>query len=72
MYNSTLEIDFFIKYNREVTALEVKSGDNTKSKSLNSIMDNWGVKQSIRLSTKNIGYNDKGILSLPLYMIMFL
>ena len=71
-YNSTLEIDFILKYNHKLTALEVKSGDNTKSKSLNSVMDNWGVEQSIRLSTKNIGYNDKGILSLPLYMVMFL
>lgn len=70
--NSTLEIDFFIRYNNEVTAVEVKSADNTKSKSLNSIMNNYGVKQGIKLSTKNIGYDSNGILSLPLYMSMFL
>lgn len=70
--NSTLEVDFFIRYNNEVTAVEVKSADNTKSKSLNSIMNNYGVKQGIKLSTKNIGYDSNGILSLPLYMSMFL
>ena len=70
-YNSTLEVDFIIKHERILTALEVKSADNTKSKSLNSVMSNWGVKRGIRLSTKNIGEKN-GILSLPLYMIMFL
>lgn len=70
--NSTLEVDFFIRYNNEVTAVEVKSADNTKSKSLNSIMNNYGVKQGIKLSTKNIGCDSNGVLSLPLYMSMFL
>lgn len=70
--NSTLEVDFFIRYNNEVTAVEVKSADNTKSKSLNSIINNYGVKQGIKLSTKNIGYDSNGVLSLPLYMSMFL
>lgn len=70
--NSTLEVDFFIRYNNEVTAVEVKSADNTKSKSLNSIINNYGVKQGIKLSSKNIGYDSNGVLSLPLYMSMFL
>lgn len=72
-YNSTLEIDFFIRFNNIATAVEVKSGDNTKSKSLNSIINNWGVEQGIRLSTKNIGIvKDKNILTIPLYMAIFL
>ena len=70
--NSTLEIDFIIRYNNEVTAVEVKSAENTKSKSLNSIMKNYGVKQGIRLSAKNIGYDSNGVLCLPLYMSIFL
>lgn len=72
-YNSTLEIDFFIRYNNIVTALEVKSADNTKSKSLTSVISNWGVEQGIKLSSKNLGINKDGkILSLPIYMVMFL
>lgn len=73
-HNSTLEIDFFIRFKNEATAIEVKSADNTKSKSLNSVMSKWEVKRGIRLSTKNIGKitEENGILYLPLYMSMFL
>ena len=70
--NSTLEIDFIIRYNNEITAVEVKSADNTKAKSLNSVMSNYKVKQGIKLSSKNIGFDDKGVLSLPVYMSIFL
>lgn len=71
-YNSTLEIDFFIRYENKATAVEVKSADNTKSKALNSIMNNWGVSQAIKLSVKNIGISENGIVTLPLYLAMFL
>lgn len=36
MKNSTLEIDFVIVKDHLVTGIEVKSADNTKSKSFNS------------------------------------
>lgn len=71
-YNSTLEIDFFIRYNNKATAVEVKSADNTKSKSLNSIMNNWNVEQGIRLSSKNVGVTENNVICLPLYMSIFL
>lgn len=70
-HNSTLEIDFFIRYEKKATAIEVKSAENTKSKSLTSIINNWNVEKGIRLSTKNIGITDK-IECYPLYMAMFL
>lgn len=70
-HNSTIEVDFLIKYRDKITAVEVKSADNTKSKSLNSMIDNWKVEQGIKLSSKNIGISDK-IISLPIYMAMFL
>lgn len=69
--NSTIEIDFFIKYENIITAVEVKSADNTKSKSMNSIINNWNVKQGIKLSSKNIGVSDN-IINIPLYMSIFL
>lgn len=55
-----------------VTAVEVKSADNTKSKSLDSVINNWGVKQGIKLSSKNIGEGRENIINVPLYMAMFL
>ena len=70
-YNSQLELDFIIRYNGRTAAIEVKSADNTKSKSLTSALTNWKVDLGIRLSTKNLGQTNK-ILSLPLYMAMFL
>ena len=66
-----LEIDFFLRYQKMATAIEVKSADNTKSKSLNSIIENYGVKKGIKFSTKNVGVKEN-IDSLPLYMAMFL
>lgn len=71
-HNSTLEIDFIIKYDKKVTAVEVKSADNTKSKSMTSIINNWNVEQGIKLSSKNTGISKDGkILSFPIYMSMF-
>jgi predicted AAA+ superfamily ATPase len=70
-YRSRIEMDFFIRHNGELTAIEVKSADHTKSKSMYSIIDNYGVKQGIKLSSKNIGYKDS-IETIPLYMAMFL
>jgi len=69
--NGKLEIDFFIRKNKTATAVEVKSADNTKSKSMESIVTNYGVKHGIKLSTKNIGITGN-IESLPLYMAVFL
>lgn len=70
-YNSRLEIDFFIRYGKKATAIEVKAAGNTKAKSMNSVIENWNVEYGIKLSTKNIGNNDK-VDSFPLYMAMFL
>ena len=69
--NSKIEIDFFIRYKKQATAIEVKSADNTKAKSMMSIINNFSVKQGIMLSTKNVGGNDT-VSNYPLYMAMFL
>jgi hypothetical protein len=69
--NGKLEIDFFIRKNKTATAVEVKSADNTKSKSMESVIAKYGVKHGIKLSTKNVG-GTEDIDSLPLYMAMFL
>ena len=71
-HNSTLEIDFFIRYNNKITAVEVKSADNTKSKSMNSIIDNYKVEQGIKLSSKNVCSNSDKVIYIPLYMSIFL
>ena len=70
-YNSTLEIDFFIRYERKVTAVEVKSSSNSKAKSLESVMTNYKVENGIKLAPSNYG-NKNGIDIYPIYMAMFL
>lgn len=70
-YRGQIEIDFFIRRNSIAAAVEVKSADNTKSKSMNNIISNYGVERGIKLSSNNIGVSEK-IETLPLYMAMFL
>lgn len=71
--SDTLEIDFVITYNGKPCIVEVKSGENTKSKSLNTVLSNtkYKVSKAIRFSRNNVG-EEGNILSLPLYMAIFL
>jgi predicted AAA+ superfamily ATPase len=54
-YRSQIEVDFFIRLNKQAVAVEVKSADNTKSKSMENIIKNYGVRRGIKLSAKNTG-----------------
>lgn len=70
-YNSTLEVDFFIRFEKVITAIEVKSAGNSKSKSLETVMDKYNVTKGIKLAPSNYGKkNDIDIF--PIYMAMFL
>jgi predicted AAA+ superfamily ATPase len=69
--NGKLEIDFFIRRNKTATAVEVKSADNTKAKSMDAVFTKYRVKRGIKLSAKNVGGTDT-FDSYPLYMAMFL
>lgn len=69
--NGKLEIDFFIRLNKTATAVEVKSADNTKAKSMEAVIARYGVKHGIKLSAKNVG-GTENFDSFPLYMAMFL
>lgn len=64
--NNMAEIDFLLYNDDGIIPVEVKANDNTKSKSLNVYIEKYNPKYSIRLSTKNFGYNNK-IKSIPLY-----
>jgi predicted AAA+ superfamily ATPase len=70
-YRSQIQMDFIIRYRDTATAVEVKSADHTKSKSMNAIITNYGVERGIKLSAKNIGVSGP-VETLPLYMAMFL
>lgn len=65
--NRSAEIDFVL-YSEEdgIIPIEVKSGNNVKSVSLNMYIKEHNPKYAIRFSTRNFGY-EKNIKSVPLY-----
>ena len=64
--NSDAEIDFIL-YNQDgLIPIEVKASDNITSKSLNSYVKKYNPKYSIRVSSKNFGF-ENNIKSVPLY-----
>lgn len=64
-------MDFFIRYQKTAAAVEVKSAGKATSKSMTSMIQNYGVMHGIRLAAGNVAGNDT-VESLPLYMAMFL
>ena len=62
------EIDFLIYNNDGIIPIEVKSSENTKSKSLNFYISKFNPKYSIRISGKNFGF-ENNIKSIPLYAV---
>lgn len=62
------EIDFLIKINGDLIPVEVKSGRRTNSKSLKEYIKKYNPKYSIRISSKNFGY-ENNIKSVPLYAV---
>jgi predicted AAA+ superfamily ATPase len=69
--DSRLEIDFVIMTEHGVTAVEVKSSDNTKAKSLKTILAEHSYVFGYKLSTKNLAFSER-IHQVPLYMAPFL
>ena len=66
--NSTLEIDFVIKHAGSVCMIEVKSGRNKRSKSLNTMLAEKNRNRSgIKVCEDNITMDVNGALHMPLY-----
>ena len=64
--NSDAEIDFILYNEDGLIPIEVKASDNITSKSLNSYVKQYKPKYSIRISSKNFGF-ENNIKSVPLY-----
>ena len=64
--NSDAEIDFILYNEDGLIPIEVKASDNITSKSLNSYIKKYNPKYSIRVSSKNFGF-ENNIKSVPLY-----
>jgi len=64
----TAELDFVLQKNNDIISVEVKSGSHTKSKSLNMFAAQYSPAYSIRISSKNFGF-ENSIKSVPLYAV---
>ena len=62
------EIDFLIQKGKYIIPIEVKSGENVKSRSLGIYVQNYNPQYSIRISRKNFGF-ENNIKSVPLYAV---
>ena len=62
------EIDFLIKIDGDIIPVEVKSGRRTNSKSLNEYIKKYNPNYSIRISSKNFGF-ENNIKAVPLYAV---
>lgn len=69
---SKKEIDVIIQQDGKVVPIEVKSG-NTRANSLKSLMrKNKDICLGYKFVDGNIGVSEDGIITLPLYMIVFI
>jgi len=64
----TAELDFVLQKGDDIIAVDVKTGTNTKSKSLNMFVTKYKPAYSIRFSSKNFGF-ENSIKSVPLYAV---
>jgi len=64
----TAELDFVLQKGDDIVAIEVKTGTRTKSKSLNMFVSKYDPAYSIRISSKNFGF-ENNIKSVPLYAV---
>ena len=61
------ELDFILQSDKGlIIPVEVKSGEHTKSRSLNNYIQEYNPKYAIRISGKNFGFKNN-IKSVPLY-----
>ena len=60
------EVDFVIQREGKVIPIEVKSAENTKAKSLAVYINSYKPAYSVKLCTKNFGFED-GKKTVPLY-----
>jgi predicted AAA+ superfamily ATPase len=69
----SLEVDFILSTGGKVTAIEVKSGNNTRSRSLDSVMsDRYRVPRGIKLEKTNVYVDEKGVEHYPMFAAAFI
>ena len=65
---SQAEVDFVTRIDNSIIPIEVKSGINTRSRSLGVYSERYKPKYCVRISQKNFGF-ENNIKSVPLYAV---
>ena len=68
----SFEIDFITAMRGAAAAIEVKSGNNRRSKSLNSMKEKYGTKRRMKFETTDIEVTEDGVEHYPLFCCQFL
>jgi hypothetical protein len=61
-------VDFVFADHKDIYPVEVKAGENLRSRSLKVYRERYNPRLSIRTSLSNLRLND-GLLNLPLYVL---
>ncbi len=70
---STLKVDFVSRIGGCMSFIEVRSGENRRSKALGSMMLGDGDRKGFRITDSNVEYDERnGIWHLPLYAVCFM
>jgi len=67
-----LEVDFVMNLDGGVAAVEVKSGDNKRSKSLDALSEKYNVSRRIKLENTNVYTDDRGTEHYPIFAAAFI
>lgn len=72
-----IEVDFIVDMGGTVTAVEVKSGRNRRSASLNKLLDDeryraYGIGRLMKLERSNIFTDERGVEHYPLFAAAFM
>ena len=65
------EVDFVTPVGGKACAVEVKSGENRRCRSLNDVMNRYGIG-GIMFETRNVFVDDKGVRHYPLFAASFM
>lgn len=66
------EIDFIIQKDGAPVPIEVKSGNNRANSLKSFLKNNRDISYGYKFADSNIGIDDDGIITLPLYMVAFI
>ncbi|MBR2092595.1 MAG: hypothetical protein IJ904_00845, partial [Candidatus Methanomethylophilaceae archaeon] len=70
--SKNFEIDFITAMRGAVAAIEVKSGNNRRSKSLDSMKAKYGTKRRMKFEITDIAVTEDGVEHYPLFCCQFL